>query len=141
MASTILDPVAEALKDVADAITGLSGEKWAPKDLRKRPSAVVSLPRGRRSGVDEAEQQLGSEDWYLTYPVVLYIDLSEAKRAQAQAVELVEALIAAIDDNPGLSNTVLDAKVTNFEPEIVVDQNKPLLSYVCDVEVLKQVAT
>lgn len=141
MASTIIDPVAEALKNVVDAIANVSGEKWAPKDIGTTPAAVVGLPRGNRVEVDGAESQLGSEDWYMTYTVALYFDLSEAKFSQAQAAEIVEAVISAVDDNPDLSGTVLDAKVTNFEPEVIDDRNRPLLSYVLDVDVLKLVAT
>lgn len=140
MASTILDPVADAIEDLIDGIS-LNGHKWTPKDLGAVPAGVVGLPRGNRVGVDEAESQLGSEDWYLTYPTALFFDLSEAQFSQAQAVEKLEAFISAIDDNPTLAGTVLDAKVTNFEAEIVQDTNRPLLSYVCDVEVLKPVAT
>ena len=141
MASTIIDPVASALATLVDGLTNVYGVKWTPKDLGTVPAGVVGLPRGRRSGVDEAESQLGSEDWNMTYTVALFFDLSEAQASQAQAAEIVEAFITAVDNNPSLSNTVLDAKVTNFEPEIVQDQNRPLLSYVCDVEVLKLVAT
>lgn len=140
MASTILDPVAEAIKNVAATVTGLNAVKWTPKDVNP-PTAVVGIPRGHRSGVDEAEQQLGSEDWYLTYTVALFFDLSEAQFSQAQAVETLEAFISAIDDNPSLTGTVLDAKVTNFEPEVVTEANRPLLSYSVDVEVLKLVGT
>lgn len=139
MASTILDPVAEALKNVVDTVAGITAVKWQPKDIPV-PAGVVGIPRGSRVGVDERESQLGSNDWNLTYEVGLFFDLSSAQFSQAQAVEKVEEFIAAVDNDPELSGEVLDAKVTGFEPEIVEDRNRPLLMYRCDVEVLKLVS-
>jgi hypothetical protein len=141
VASSIIDPVAEALKDIVDgAVTGLTGIKWGRLEASP-PVGIVGLPTGSRVGVDEAESQLGSDDWNLSYPVALFFDLAEAAASQAQAVEAVEAVIAAIDDNPTLSATVFDAKVTNFEPEAITDRNRPLLAYTLDVDVLKLVAS
>jgi hypothetical protein len=141
MASTIIDPVASALATLVDNLSGVYGTKWTPKDLGTVPAGVVGVPRGSRVAVDTAESQLGSEDWNLTYTVALFFDLSEAQFSQAQAVEILEAFIAAVDDNPTLDGTVIDAKVTNFEPEVVETMNRPLLSYACDVDVLKLVQT
>lgn len=142
MASTILDPVADAIKVlIADlAVTPtMKAYKWAPgmTGLDAVPAGVVDLPRVRRTGVDQAEDHLGQDDWSMEFPVVLYFDLSEAFESQARAAEVVEAFIKAVDANPTLTSTVQEAKVIDSEPFTVTDHPMAELGYRCRVETLK----
>jgi hypothetical protein len=142
--STVFDPVAQKLVDVINGIgaTGAvtkaaTGYKWGRVELDATPAGVVALPDFRRTGVEQKESQLGSNDWWLTYPVLLAVDLDEAVAAQGVVIDLLEAFIAAVDANPSLSNTVLDSKVTDGTPYIETHKGRPLVGYECHVEALK----
>lgn len=146
MASTTIDPLAVLLAAEITAI-GLTPtikvHKWDPgtAGIDSLPAGVISVPTIRRVGVDEAESQLGTRDWIITFPVTLAFDLADPAFTQAQAIEYVEAFIKRIDtDNLQASDaSILDAKVTLAEPSEVVDQARPRLDYDCTVEVLKLV--
>jgi hypothetical protein len=145
VASTTVDPIAAAITTVVGALAvtpAVTGKKWDPGVAgfdSLLPVGVVGMPELRRTEIDSPESQLGSNDWNITYPVGLYFDLSEASYSQAQAVEVVEAFITAIDANPYLGGTVSDAKVTEARPEEILDQKRSLLAYRCRVEVQKLV--
>jgi hypothetical protein len=145
MASTILDPIADVLVLELAALTVLGdsvkGYLWSPRQMTKVPAGVVEIPSVGRVGPDEAESQLSSDDWNVTYPVVLYVDATRADTSQAALVEFLEDFIAAIDANPSLTNTVLDAKVLSAEPFLdLTEQARPLVGYECEVAVLKLVS-
>lgn len=136
MASTVLDPVAARLVTILQGL-GLSTYKWAPGDLDALPAGVVEMPTITRTPVDEAEDHLGQNDWSTSWPVVLYFSLAEEPQAsQATAVETVEAFIAAIDADQDLGGAVQEAKVTEAEPEIVEEESRATIRYVCRVEAL-----
>lgn len=138
MASTVITPIANRIVTELAALgvsPSVKGYRWAPHDLDALPAGVVELPRVRRRGTDEPERQLGSNDWFLDFPVVLYFDLSEAQFSQDQAVDTVEAFIKAVDANPTLTATVEDAVVSEVEPSIVDDKNRPLVAFECLVAV------
>lgn len=143
--STVFDPVAEAIRD---EIAGLStasvptvpkGHKWAPRDLDGTVAGVVEMPRFERRDTDTPEPELGSNTWFIEYPVVLYFPLDEAARSQAVVIDTVEAFVKAIDANPTLSQTVDDAVVTTGEPFLALEAGQ--LGYELTVAVEKRVAS
>lgn len=148
MASTVLDPLANLLvaKIQALVVTYTSGStatftgyKWMPKDFDAPPVGVVGTPEVERVGVDQPELQMGSSNWIITFPVSLYVDLSEPTQAQSVSVQAAEALIHAIDMDPQLSGNCDDAKVRRVTPFVEFQRGRPLLGYECEVELMKQV--
>jgi hypothetical protein len=147
MASSVITPVADRLKAVLEglAVTPVvTAYRWTPPRLGGTgPFGVVELPRIERTGVDEPERELGSDDWLITYPVVLYVDLKDPDRDQERAVELLEAFTAALDENPSMGDaTIDDTKVTAGDPSVdLIGESRPMLAYECEVQVLKRVPT
>lgn len=153
MASTILTPVANALAAIlatidltpqVNVVWGTSDEKrWAPAMIAATPAVVINVPSVRRTGLDEPERELGSDDWLLTFALDLYVDLKVPGRDQQRAVELLEAVTAAIDANPTLGlPTIDDTKVVSAEPaQDLSDEARPLLTYDLEVQVWKRVPT
>lgn len=151
MASTILTPVADALADVlaginlTPAINLVWGDdrRWAPAMIGSTPAVVINVPSVRRTGLDEPERELGSDDWIITFGVDLYVDLAVPDRDQQRAVELLEAVTAAIDANRTLGMaTIDDTKVVSAEPsQDLSDEARPLLTYDLEVQVWKRVPT
>ena len=119
----------------------VKGYSWAPRDLDKIPAAVVEMPEVERVDVDTPESQLGSFDWRVTFPVVFYFELDEAARGQAQAVNVVEAFIKAIDASPTMGdNAIIDSKVVHAgPPEIIDDEARALIRYPCELRILKEI--
>lgn len=145
MASSVIQPIAVKLAAEVAAITvasvAVKSYVWAPgagTGMDAVPCGVVEMPDFRRRDLDEAESELGQNDWTLTYPVVLYVDLSEAAASQAQLVELVEAFVARVNANPSLTNTVYDAVVVDGEPFLdLTVEARPLAAYRTSVQVWK----
>jgi len=138
VASTVLDPIADGLVTV---IQGLSvttkAQKWLLRDTDARPAAVIELPTVRRTDVDMAEDHLGQLDWRSEWPVSFYFDFTDATFGQAQALEVIEKFIVAVDANPTLSGTVQEAKVlTAGPPEIDEGAARPALVYPTRVGIL-----
>ena len=151
----IIDTLAQTLADTAAglSVTFTDGDaiehtvtvkayKWAPRDLDGTgPWAVVEMPAIGRIGLDEAETQLGTDDWTVTFPVVFYCALDEARYAQAQITAVVEEWITAVDANPFAADaTVDDIAVTDAgPPEIEADAARPRVVYPTTVQLLKVV--
>jgi hypothetical protein len=144
VASTVIQPTADALKAVIAAVTftpAVTVYRWAPAHLGNVPAVVIDVPTLRRHDLDAAERELGSDDWFMTFPVSLHVDLKVPDRDQARIVELLEAVIAAIDANRTLGiATVDDTKVITGSPiQDLSDEQRPLLTYDCEVEVWRRV--
>jgi hypothetical protein len=131
--------IAEAIVAVIAGI-GLKKYLWEPKDL-KPPAGAVHVPHIKRTKPDEAESQLGSDDWDLDFTVSLYFDLAEAAKAQQSMVDAVERFIDAIDEDPSLGGVVLEASVTDAVPFIERDRPRPVVGYECTVSVLRLVSS
>ncbi len=136
MASTIIGPVCDVVVGFLNA-NGFTGYKWARLDY-DLPAGVVELPTVSRV---QENSQLGSEDWMMDFPVVLYFDLSDAAFSQEQAAEMVEAFIAAVDANPSLGSPTIvdDAVVTSATPSFETDTARPMVAYTCTLELNKLV--
>jgi hypothetical protein len=144
MASTVLDPVAERIKAKLaelNVITADERHKWAPASIGVLPAGVIEMPTIARTSPGQAESQLGSNDWTLTFPVTLYFELDEATAAQTQATETVEAFIKAIDDDPSLGDPSIieDAKVILAAPSILDDDARAMIAYDCELQIVKLV--
>ena len=145
--STIIEPTADLLAALAETVSvtmsngtkALKGYTWEPREFDAVPAAAVGPPTVRRTGLDEGERELGSDDWFLEYPVGLYFDLDEAAKAQGQMVEALEAFTKAIDDDPSLGAALVDdCKVTNAEPFVEDGRNRTLCGYLCTVSVWRR---
>ncbi len=72
----------------------------------------------------------------------LYFDIGDLAFGQAQAVEVIEAWILAIDADQTLGGVVQEAKVTTVdEPEYVEDAGRPYLIYPSTVSILDFVSS
>jgi hypothetical protein len=156
-ASTVITGVADRLKTVIaalDVTPPVSAYRWTPQRLTGTgPFAVIELPRVERTSLNDPEEQLGSDDWIISYPVVLYVDLKDPDRDQNRLVDLLEAMTSAIDDNvvladpndPGDVNgdvQIMDVKVTAADPSVdQLPDARSLLAYECEVQVFKHVPT
>jgi hypothetical protein len=147
VASTIIEPVADAIAALIDDITltggiTLKGYTWEPREFDRVPAGAVGVPEVRRTGLDEGENQLSTTDWFLDFPVGLYFDLDEARKSQRQVVEGLEAFVAAMDDAPdlGLGGAVCDAKVTDAVPFTEEQRKRTLIGHLCTVSVWRWVA-
>jgi hypothetical protein len=132
--STVIVPLADALKQMLEGLDfapAVKAYRWAPSMVATVPAAVIDIPEVRRTGIDEPEEQLGSDDWTLTFPVELLVDLAVADRDQTRVVELLEAFIAAVDANPSLGFPIVDdSKVVAGTPSFdLSEEARPLLTY------------
>jgi hypothetical protein len=144
MASTIIDPAAQAIADIATGLAvdvTVTGSKWAPRDLSNLPAIVVELPEVRRAGLAGEEPELYADGWWMTFDCILYVELVEAASSQTTVVDIAEAFIAAIDADPSLGITrIEEARVTSAGPaEITVNEPRALLQYPLTVELLRLV--
>jgi hypothetical protein len=150
MASAVITPIADRLKALLaglDVTPPVTAYRWTPQRLGGTgPFAVVELPRVERSQVNDPEEELGNDDWVITYPVVLYVDLKDPDRDQERIVELLEAFTAAVDDNRGLKvdddddATIIDTRVVTSDPSVdLIGESRPVLAYECEVAVFKHV--
>jgi hypothetical protein len=145
--STLIEPTAVLLSDLAETISvtmsngtkALKGYSYEPAAFDDIPAAAVGAPELNRGSLDAGERELGSDDWYLDYPVSLYFDLDEAAKAQGQMVEALEAFTKAIDDDPSLGSALIDdCKLTNAEPFVEDGRGRTLCGYLCTVSVLRR---
>lgn len=136
MASTIIEPVADALKSLIEGL-GITSYRWAPHMMDALPVAVIDIPAVQRTALGGAETEMGRDDWLLTFPVAFYFDLSDAMTTQRAAVEVFEAFVAAVDADPDLSSLVDEARVTSGEPVLDLTRDRrPLYVIECSVETL-----
>lgn len=138
MSSTVLDPIAEGIKAVVETLSPtVKPKKWLIRDTDARPAAVIELPTVTRTDPDIAEDHLGQDDWRSEWPVSFYFDFNDATFGQAQAIEVIEKFIVAVDADPTLGGTVQEAKViTAGPPQIDENAARPLLVYPTTVSIL-----
>ena len=141
MASVLIEPVADALQAKLAAITlqgaAVKAYTWAPARLDRVPAAVIEAPDVSRRDIEGAESQLGSNDWLLTFPVTLYVQLDEPVAAQTAAVDGLEQFVQAVDADAGLGIAgVIESRVVTGEPAVIEEQKRALYAYECRVEVL-----
>jgi hypothetical protein len=140
--STVLDPIADGIVAVVQTLSPtVKARKWVVRDTDARPAAVVELPTVNRTDVDANEDHLGEYDWRSEWPVSFYFDFTDTAFGQAQALEVVEKFVSAIDADPTLGGTVQEAKVvTAGPPQIEEGYARPMLVYPTRVDVLDFVA-
>lgn len=132
--------IAEALVTVAEGTATLQqAHLWEPKDLAP-PAASVGVPGLQRTDPDEAESQLGSDDWNLDFTVSLYFDLAHAAKAQQSMVDALEEFTDAIDADASLGGIVLEASVTEATPFVEKERKRPLVGYEVTVSVVRLVS-
>ena len=144
MASEIFTPIAELL---ATTISNLSlnpritayATDPGHAGLDSLPAAVIGLPTVNRTEPDQAEGQLGGQDWTIELPVLFLFDIGDTLTSQTQALNTIEAFIGTIDQAvlSASDPLIIDAKVTKSEPGEVIDDARPLLTYDCSVHILR----
>jgi hypothetical protein len=134
MASVVIDPIADRIKAVLDAL--VSAAYWPPVAMPDAlPAAVVQPPTVRRVAPEDGESQMGADDWRIDFSVSAYFDLADTGTAQTAGVEFFEAFVSAVDNDPTLAGTVLDAKVTTGSPDYDrISERRPVFIYECTVE-------
>jgi hypothetical protein len=145
--STIIQPTAALIAGLAAGVEvtlqsgtrQLRGYEYEPSSFDAIPAAAVGAPQLRRTAIDAGERELGSDDWFLEYPVGLYFDLDEAEKSHSQMVEALEAFCKAIDLDPSLGDPLVDdCKVTNAEPFVEEGRQRVLCGYLCTVSVWRR---
>jgi hypothetical protein len=80
----IIQPIADAIADLARGVgLHVPDGAWTVGPVVP-PCAEIEVPNGTRTDPEQAESQLGSDDWDLEYPVTLWVDLRRASDAQTQ---------------------------------------------------------
>lgn len=140
MASTVIDPIADQLVALIDALSvDTKAYLWTSPggDTDVRPAGVVMLPEIERTQPDLAEDHLGENDWRITYPVVFAFDYEAGGYYHAQAAEVIEAWIVAVDADPSLSGVVQEARVVAAgAPEYNPGEGRPFIQWATTVQVL-----
>jgi hypothetical protein len=113
---------------------------WADAELTmgRAGAAEIEIPDIGRTRPEEAESQLGADDWQLEYVVSIWVNLTNGPASQQRLVGLVEQWIAAIDTDPTLGGLALDAKVTSAHRQYLLDR-RPLVGYETTLAVWKLV--
>lgn len=145
MASTIIQPVADRLKTLLEGLALPTSLKvpasgWQRDHLAKLPAAEIELPDIGRTDIEEAESQLGSNDWDLDFVVSLWFDLREPTVAQQRLAEAIEKWVAAVDGESWASVPgVLEAKVLRAERVYQLEKQRTLVGYETTVRVFRLV--
>lgn len=79
------------------------------------PLVSVGLPSMQPADYDEGNSELGSFDWWVVWPVTLYVGLTDPEPDQAAARDLTVAIIEAFHKDPTCGGDVEDASVTNVQ--------------------------
>lgn len=143
--STVIDPIAQALAALAETITvnseTLKGV-WPPqKGLPSVPCVEFEIPRVTWVDVDQAQTQLGADDWTFDFPAVIWFDLRQAEAAQQRLVAALEQWRVAVGTT-NLDGLCQEAAVTAAEPVYdVTDAARPLIGYETTVRVWALVTT
>jgi hypothetical protein len=101
-------------------------------------AAEIEIPDVARTGVEEAESQLGADDWDLTFPVSIWVNMTDQAHDQIRLVQTLEQWIAAVDADVTFGGLVLEAKVIRAERQYQLAR-RPLVGYETTVAVLKLV--
>jgi hypothetical protein len=133
-----LGAVAAAIATRFETIAGATVYPYEPLGRALSPPCItIGACDFERSGVEEPDSQLGSDDWILTYAITLYVALFEPEKGFADAREFVGRAIAAIDADQKLGGEVLEAKLTSgdmgFNDE---DAQRRLVVVECELEAL-----
>jgi hypothetical protein len=133
-----LGAIAAAIAERFRTITDINVYEYEPLGLALSPPCItIGNCDFERSGVEEPESQLGSDDWLLTWAVTLYAPLHEPKKGFSDVRRLIGQAIRAIDADQKLGGEVLEAKLTTgdsgFNDE---DMNRRLFVVECDLETL-----
>jgi hypothetical protein len=114
MASTVLQPIADHIGAILKTFQlGVSQDTWAGKDLRfgRAGAAEIEVPDIARTGIEQAESQLGADDWDLEFAVSIWVNITTTGDSQKRLIALVEQWIAAVDADVTFGGLVLEAKV------------------------------
>jgi hypothetical protein len=139
----IIQPIADAIADLARGVgLHVPDGAWTVGPVVP-PCAEIEVPNGTRTDPEQAESQLGSDDWDLEYPVTLWVDLRRASDAQTQLKDFLEAFISAVDADRslGLAPATVgfeldDASVVSFERVYGLERDRQLIGYETTVAVL-----
>jgi hypothetical protein len=144
MSSSILTPInALIASTIANLSTTPAVKAYAVDPglagIDSLPAAVCGLPTVQRTEPDQGESQLSTYDWNIQVPVVFLFDLADSAIASAQSLDVLEAFIKAIDTGTLSASDplIVDAKVTQSQPGEVVDNARPMLTYDCQVHLLR----
>ena len=133
-----LGAIAHAIKPRLATIAGLNvydherlGRAFTP------PCVMVGAVDVERTGVEEAESELGRDDWSMSWALTLYVALNDPATAYSDARILVGRLIAAFDADQKLGGEVLEAKLVSAEMGVNDDdENRRLIVVECELEAL-----
>lgn len=153
--STLLAPIAALIAD--EAAAHIATHNTAPlktfdrepglAGLTALPALVVGWGAVKRTPPETNESQLGADDYTITYPAMIFLDLRDLAAATERMYPLVEQFVQLCDDWPSWPwpswITPLDVKCASATPiEIVTDDDaRPLVAYECLTEVRLLVST
>lgn len=131
---------AQALVDICnESVEGFTAYLWERTNFDDMPAIAVGIPKLKRVPLDEAEPQLGALEYRLSFPITFNLELARDFDDQQLLVDGLLALSLAIDDDPGLRNTVFDSAIEDGQPFVAEERAVPLIGYMVRVEVSKLV--
>lgn len=123
----VIQPIADNLADKCRTIgLNVPGKTWTLGSVNP-PAAEIELPDLARTAPEEAESQLGSDDWDLEFPVTIWVDLTRPTEAQVRLKDYLEAWIAAVDADRQLADLdvqIVDASVVSAERVYAVGEGR-----------------
>jgi hypothetical protein len=139
MASTILQPIADKAATILTGL-GLGVNTWADAELTmgRAGAAEIEIPDIGRTRPEQAESQLGADDWQLEYVVSLWVNLTNGPASQQRLVGAGRAVDRRRRRRPDARRLVLDAKVTSAHRQYQLDR-RPLVGYETTLAVWKLV--
>lgn len=111
---------------------------YEPRDLDSLPAVTIDGPVSfRRVDPDDAESQLGSNDWHLTYTLRVYVAFDDPETATAAVRAVLGQVIAAIDADRSLDGSAeIDAVLSSGELGMTEDENQRQMAVAtCDLDV------
>lgn len=134
------------IQDLADEIAAIGTSigyssptnSWTTVKINP-PALEIEIPAINLSDIEEAESQLGTDDWTLAYTVRLWRALRDANTSAAKLADDIEAFIAAVKANPTLGGRADDARVVELRARYLDDEDhasQPLIGYETTIRVM-----
>lgn len=133
-------------QDIADALAahgkaiGLNvpEQAWATKKVVP-PGLELEVPDLSFTDLEQAESQLGADDWTFEFLARVWLGWANPTTSQASLVDALERWVAAIKSDPRLGDLVEEAKVTRADRTYRLDPRTltpDLVGYETTVRVL-----
>jgi len=134
--STAFSDGASAIATILSAISGLKVYTYEPRDLDALPAVTIDGPDFARREPGDVDSGIEAIDLHLTYILRLYVARDDPSTATAAARTLIETIMQAVEANPGLNGTCMEAVLVSGQyGQTVPDEarSREMVVYECDL--------